>query len=537
MNPRRACVAMAGIVFLVALNAQYARAQNPSRAASDQSGDAPSANEGAQKAIRSTLDASMKEMRNQEWQAAIDRLSSIDTTSLDGRTRANIDQLLCICFGELKNWSSAIQHGEQALSYYSERTEKRGSILSILAYQAGFAERHAASVAYAREALLCGIDDEERARMLYVIATVEFKIKNFSAVLEAAEDARPYRNRMSEERLSRLDSMALESSRMIRDAEARSQQAEALEAERKIREQEEAKLEQARRHEKDCADSLAYVQMTCSTNTGKESLNAGFCAVQQAMYRSKNCDEGDLAAATAAAERSLANARSREREAAVSRQANLNQIRNANACASAEAICRQNANLCADARRGIADSGVSCPNFDSIASQATSEMQMRQQEAARVEAASRAEQQRQEEQRLAEQRRLGEQRRLAEAQQRQRAQQLAADQAAARARADSQQRQAPSGSANAGTFTWTHFDRYFKTQGADRMNYAVHIQNTGTAAIRCGGNVQAQPAGYGVPQVSPFNIPVPPGQTIEIAVLQNIVDRTGTYQVNCRVTN
>jgi Skp family chaperone for outer membrane proteins len=300
---------------------------------------------------------------------------------------------------------------------------------------------------------------------------------------------------------------------------------------REERERREMEVEQARRHERDCASSLQFIEDACSATTGKASLNAAACVLQQSLYRSMKCDEDTLAATTADAQRKLVEARTREREsAAAAAQANLDQIRNSNACASAESVCRQNANLCADARRAMVDSGASCPNFDFVASQATANLQMRQQEAARAEEERRAEQRRLEEQRL------DEQRRLADSQRRQRAEQLAAANQAA-ARAESRQRQTPAPAASSGTFSWTHFDRYTQTQGADRMNYAVFIQNTGSASIRCGGNVQGQPAGTGVPRVSPYNIPIEAGQTREIAYLQNIVNGTGSYDVNCRTSN
>ena len=299
---------------------------------------------------------------------------------------------------------------------------------------------------------------------------------------------------------------------------------------REERESQERELEKARHHEQECANALEYVKSACSATTGKASLNAAGCVIQQGLYNSMKCDAGDLADATAEAQRKVAAARARERESAATAQANLAQIRNANACASAENLCRQNAAMCADARRLVIDSGSNCPNFDAVASQASADLQMQQEEAARAESQRRAEQQRLEEQHAAEQRRLAEA-------QRQRAEQVAAANQAARARTGSQQRQNTPSAASSGSFMWTHFERYFQTQGADRMNYAVHIQNTGTAPIRCGGNVQAQPAGYGVPRVSPYNIPVPPGQTREIAVLQNIVNGTGSYDVNCRVSD
>jgi peroxiredoxin Q/BCP len=229
----------------------------------------------------------------------------------------------------------------------------------------------------------------------------------------------------------------------------------------------------------------------------------------------------DSSAATSAADANVAP----------NEQDRLTEIRNANGCTSAASLCRQNPNMCPDARKLMVDAGVNCPEFDAIAMQATSEAQARQQETARIANEKQQSDQRRSAQFTIEQANLKAERDL-------RAAQVAsANQAAARSRTQDQQMSGARPVTQSGTFAWSHFDRYERTHGADRMNYSVFVQNTGTALIRCGGNVQGQAAGTGVPRVSPYNIPVPAGEAREIAVLQNIVNGTGTYNLECRVSN
>ncbi len=278
-----------------------------------------------------------------------------------------------------------------------------------------------------------------------------------------------------------------------------------------------------------CELARSTVEQACSPAVMSGPTGGSLCASQRALYQSMGCDGGDAASPTAMLTQGLQELQAQQQ---IQEQQRLAQDRagqqlvNDNGCTSATQICRQTPSQCEGARQLIVQAGLRCPDFDAVAAQASLSLQQQ-----RNEIHLQAQQQQLEQERA---RLDAESRRQREELERQQAYRAALAERTRSAGSAPSPQNHPLSPAQAGRFEWKHSERYMQTMSGQNMNYAVYVQNTGTVHIRCGGLVQGQASGAGVPRVAPTNVPVAPGQTQEVAVLQNIVRGSGSYNLNCR---